>query len=139
VSTALPAAPHAADVLAAAVAALPDSYLVCDGMGPPVPAAAVPYVVFYFEPGIGEGAPMVPNRELLMGFSVRAVGGTREQSTIAGDRIRAAFDCQVIASTTPRRVYTYQDGRPTPVQRDDSLAPVVLFEHLIMFGLRSDA
>lgn len=136
--TALPAAPLALDIITALRAALPVSYMVGDGEGPIDPASHVPYVVVYADAGMGEGAPLLPNRALTMTFSVRCVGATRAQSAAGGDRVRAALDSNVITSTTGRRVYVFQSGA-TPVLRDDSLAPTVLFEHLLMFGLRSDA
>ena len=136
-SASVPASPIVDALLAHATASLPTSYKVCDAEGPKAPGDDCPYVVLYADPGIAEGMPFSPNRELMMTFSWRAVGLTRDQSSRGGDRIRAAFD-GVTLDVGGRSVHMWQTYANS-VQRDDSLAPLVLFEHLILFQLRSVA
>lgn len=128
--------PIVAAILAKLTADLPTSYTVCDAEGPEDPARHSPYVVVYPDLGTPDGEPMAPNRSLVGTLSVRAVGSTPEQSRRGGDRIRASLH-GASQTVDGRRVYTFAQ-MSTPVQRDDALAPDVLFEHLIVFGLRAD-
>lgn len=134
-STAVPASPVVAAILARLTADLPMSYQHFDGQGPENPLTVVPYTVLYADGGIGEGAPLSPNRELVMTLAVRCVGDTAAQSRAGGDRVRESLDGATFTAAG-RRVTTWQT-QTTPVQRDDSMAPDVLFEHLLVFGLRS--
>lgn len=127
--------PVADAILAKLTADLPSSYQHFDAEGPSTPLDDAPYTVLYADGGIGDGAPMVPNRELTGTFSIRCVGTTAAQSRKAGDRVRASLD-GVTFTAGGRNVHTWQT-LARPVQRDDSLAPNVLFEHLLVFGLRS--
>lgn|GEM_PF-4101573 len=135
-STAVPSDPVVIALLAKLTADLPPGYGVFDAEGPENPATAVPYVVLYADPGLGDGAPLSPNRELTMTFSVRCIGSIPQQSRKAGDRVRASLDQAVLPNVGGRRVSIWQT-HATPITRDDSLAPDVLFEHLLVFGLRS--
>lgn len=135
-TAAVPASPVVDAVLAKLTADLPTSYQHFDAQGPTTPANDVPYTVVYADVGVGDGAPMAPNRELTMTLSVRCVGATAAQSRKTGDRVRVSLDQAVLTTSDGRRVHMWQE-QSIPVIRDDSLAPTVLFEHLILFGLRS--
>ncbi len=134
-SAAVPVSPVVAAILAKLTADLPSSYKHFDAQGPSTPADDVPYTVVYADAGMGDGAPMQVNRELLVTFSVRCVGSTAGQSRAAGDRVRGSLE-GVSFAAGGRSVYTWVQ-QVIPVVRDDSVSPVVLFEHLIVFGLRS--
>ena len=134
-STAVPMSPVADAILVKLTTDLPTSYKHFDGEGPTTPLDDVPYTVLYADGGLGDGAPMVLNRELTGTFSVRCVGSTAGQSRKAGDRVRASLDGAAFTAGG-RNVNTWQT-LARPVQRDDSLAPDVLFEHLLVFGFRS--
>ena len=135
-SASVPAQPVVDAILTKLTTDLPTSYKVCDAAGPLTPATDCPYVVLYADGGAPEGEPMVLNRSLTGSFSVRAVGLTPDQSRRGGDRVRASLH-GVTFTAGGRRVYTYQ-LTANSVERDDSAGPPPLFEHLLLFGFRSD-
>lgn len=131
----VPSAPITAALLAKLAADLPSSYQLFDAMGPTTPSDDVPYVVMFADPGLSDGAPMQVGRELMMQVYMRCVGESAAQSRAGGDRVRASLDGAVL-TVAGRQVSVWQE-QSTIVSRDDSLAPSVLFEHLILFGVRS--
>ena len=135
-SAPVPAQPIADAILAKLTTDLPTSYKVCDAVGPLTPSTACPYVVLYADAGTPEGEPMVLNRSLTGSFSVRAVGLTPDQSRRGGDRVRASLHGAAFAAGG-RRIYCYQTSANS-VERDDAAGPPTLFEHLLLFGFRSD-
>jgi len=136
-SASVPAQPVVDAILAKLTTDLPTTYKVCDAAGPLTPATDCPYVVLYADGGAPEGEPMVLNRSLTGSFSVRAVGLTPDQSRRGGDRVRASLHGAAFTAGG-RRVYAYQ-LTANSVERDDSAGPPPLFEHLLLFGFRSDA
>lgn len=128
--------PIAAAIIAKLEADLPTSYTVFDAMGPTTPSDNCPYLVVYANTGSPEGEPMELNRSLIGQFSVRSIGLTGDQSRRGGDRVRASLHGAVM-TVSGRQVYSWQEYANS-VQRDDGIAPTPLFEHLLLFGFRSD-
>ncbi len=135
--TTIAASPIVDAILAHLRTSLPASCPVYDAQGPRNPADSCPYVVVYGDAGMPEGAPLSVNRSLTMSVTVRAVGTSAAQSRWGGDALRAALH-GFTATVGVLRVTSWEDGYPTPILRDDSIAPDVVFEHLLMFSVRAD-
>lgn len=126
------------DAIAAALeAGLPDSYTVCEAVGPANPSGSVPYVVFYGSVGRPGGQPFCPGRDLLMSVSLRGVGTTVEQAQRAAQRGRTVLLSGAVTVAGRNVVVSQDDAEPPPAERDDSITPP-LFSQLLIFDLRSD-
>lgn len=125
-------------IKAALEAGLPDSYTVCEAIGPPDPAGSVPYICYYGSIGRPGGYPFCPGRDFLMSVSLRGVGSTAEQAQKAAIRGRTILLSGAVTVTGRRVVITQDDAEPPPVEQDNSITPP-LFSQLLIFDLRSDA
>ncbi len=130
-TSAIAVQPIASAILSLISAGVSPATAVCDGVGPTNPEQHCPYVVVYVDSGVSEGAPFVPNRESTGTVSVRAVGLNAEQARRGADMVRGALD-GIYVTVDSIQVHVWSE-QSLPTNRDDSLAPTVLFEQLTVF------
>jgi hypothetical protein len=119
------AEPHVRAVLAKLKAGLPVTVAAALGIGP---AVAPPYVALYPDPGDIADAFLSGDRsQLVIHFTVNAVGVGPEQAIWAADKARVVMLDITPVSVVGRRVHrmTQAPGSSPPVIRDESVQPAL--------------